>query len=69
MSEGRTYNFNLEEKRCAECGKKTFVADSGLCLPCTTRAISGLQMKSAIGQAVQKRGKQRMAEFEEVADV
>ena len=42
------------EKKCAECDKGGAVA-SGICLGCTTKAISGKPMKSNIGKAVQSR--------------
>jgi hypothetical protein len=42
------------DKKCVECGKGGAVP-SGICMKCTTKAISGKPMKSAIGRAVQKR--------------
>lgn len=41
--------------RCAECGKKSAVAENGLCLPCTTKAIQGKPMKSENGRSVRTR--------------
>lgn len=48
-----TFTINLD-KKCAEC-RQGGVADNGLCLKCTTRAISGRVMKTSIGKAVQQR--------------
>lgn len=48
-----TVTINLA-KRCAECGQKG-AAESGICLDCTTRAITQKPMKSAAGRVVQKR--------------
>lgn len=42
------------DKKCAECGKGGAVA-SGICLECTTKAIQGKPMRSAIGRAVAAR--------------
>lgn len=48
-----TITINLD-KKCGECGKGG-AADSGICMSCTTKAISGRSMKSAAGRAVQDR--------------
>jgi hypothetical protein len=42
------------DKKCAECGKGG-AAGNGLCLACTTKALSNKPMRSAIGRAVQNR--------------
>ena len=42
------------DKKCAECGKGGAVP-SGICLKCTTKAISGKPMKSLQGRLVQHR--------------
>ena len=51
-----TFTINLD-KKCAECGSdKAGVADNGLCLGCTTKALRGFKkMKSAQGRAVAAR--------------
>lgn len=41
-------------KKCAECGKGG-ATDNGLCLDCTTKAITRKKMKSAQGAAVAAR--------------
>lgn len=48
-----TINIDLN-KKCAECGKGGAL-DNGLCLGCTTKAISRKKMKSAQGAAVAAR--------------
>jgi hypothetical protein len=48
-----TITFDLD-KKCAECGKRGAAA-SGICLDCTTKAITNKTMKSEIGRAVQRR--------------
>ena len=51
---GLTINVDLN-KKCAECGKGGAV-DNGICLKCTSNAISGKKpMKSAQGKAVADR--------------
>jgi hypothetical protein len=45
------------DKKCAECGKGGAV-DSGICLGCTSKAISGKPMRSPIGRAVALRFKE-----------
>jgi hypothetical protein len=42
-------------KPCAECGRTVGVAQSGICLSCTTKAMRGMAMKSAAGRAVADR--------------
>lgn len=50
-----TINISFD-KKCAECGSsKSGVAENGLCLGCTTKAIKGKRMKSAQGAAVAQR--------------
>jgi hypothetical protein len=44
------------DKKCAECGKGGAVA-SGICIRCTTKAITGNTMKSWQGKAVQERAR------------
>lgn len=46
------------DKKCAECGKGGAVP-SGICLKCTSKAISGKVMRSRQGIAVQQRFLQR----------
>lgn len=46
-------NINLD-RRCAEC-RRPGAADNGLCLPCSTKAITGGKMKSPAGIAAQQR--------------
>jgi hypothetical protein len=48
-----TIEISMDAK-CAECGKGG-ACQNGLCLGCTTKAISQRTMKSAIGQAVKQR--------------
>jgi hypothetical protein len=44
------------DKKCAECGSdKAGVAENGLCLGCTSKAIKGKKMRSAQGAAVAAR--------------
>lgn len=50
---GLRINIDMDRK-CAECGKGG-AADSGICLTCATRAMSGRTMRSQIGKAVQYR--------------
>jgi len=47
-----TITINMD-KECAECGKGG-AADSGICLHCTSRAITGRVMKSQEAKAVQQ---------------
>lgn len=47
-------------KKCAECGKG-YAVPSGICLTCTSKAIRGKPMKSAIGREVQARWKRQVA--------
>jgi hypothetical protein len=54
-----TFHIDLDRK-CAECGKGGSMP-SGICLRCTTKAISKQPMKSAIGRAVQERWKRQVA--------
>jgi hypothetical protein len=55
MMSNTTITIDLE-KTCAECRKKgAGVADNGLCLGCTTKAIKGKAMRSAQGAAVAAR--------------
>lgn len=43
-------------KKCAECGSnKAGVAENGLCLQCTSKAVQGKRMLSAAGRAVAAR--------------
>lgn len=51
------------DKKCAECGKNGAVP-SGICLKCTSNAISGKPMKSRQGQAVARRFNERTAAWE-----
>jgi len=54
MAEGSvTLTINMD-KKCAECGKPG-AANSGICMRCATKAISGKTMKSPQGRAVQQR--------------
>ena len=46
-------NINMD-KKCLECGKGG-ATDSGVCLSCCTKAISGKPMKSAQGRVVAQR--------------
>lgn len=48
-----TIHVDMDAK-CAECGKSGRCGN-GLCMDCTTKAISGKRMKSAAGQLVAKR--------------
>lgn len=48
------------DKKCAECGKGGAVP-SGICMKCTTKAISNKPMKSWQGRAVQKRWREQFA--------
>jgi uncharacterized membrane protein YvbJ len=48
-----TITINMD-KKCAECGKGGAV-DSGICIGCTSKALSGRVMKSPTGKAVQRR--------------
>lgn len=41
-------------KKCAECGNGG-ATDSGICLPCATKAIQGKPMRSTVGKMVQQR--------------
>lgn len=50
-----TITVNVD-KKCAECGKGGAV-DNGICLGCTSKAISGKPMKSPVGRAVAARFK------------
>lgn len=49
------------DKCCPECGKPGAV-QSGICVSCTTKALSDQPMKSAIGRAVQARFKSVLSE-------
>lgn len=50
-----TFTINIDmDKKCAEC-RKPGAVESGICLRCTSKALSGRPMKSAIGKAVQDR--------------
>lgn len=51
-----TFTVHLD-KKCAECGKGGAV-DSGICIGCTSKAISGKPMRSAKGRAVALRFKE-----------
>lgn len=51
---GLTIKIDMD-KKCAECGKKSGVVDSGICLTCTTKAIKGKPMRSVAGCAVAAR--------------
>jgi len=54
---GKGYSFNVNyDKKCDECGKDG-ACDNGLCLACTTKAITGKTMKSRTGKEVAQRGK------------
>jgi len=56
------YTINIHfDKKCAECGKGG-AADSGICMACTAKAVSGRKMKSATGQAVQEKVKKTFAQ-------
>jgi len=57
MSNSITITIDMD-KKCAECGKGGAVA-SGICIKCTTKAITGKPMKSRQGQEVQKRIQER----------
>lgn len=48
------------DKKCMECGKLG-AAESGICLKCAVKAINGKVMRSAAGQAVQRRIKREIA--------
>jgi hypothetical protein len=48
-----TITVNLDRK-CAEC-RKGGATDSGICLACASRALSGRTMRSPQGKAVQAR--------------
>src|SRR5216684_3368362 len=50
-----TITINLD-KKCAECGKGG-VAESGICLDCTRKAIEDKPMRSAAGRIVQARAR------------
>jgi hypothetical protein len=50
---GVTINVRMGVK-CAEC-RKGGAMDSGICLRCAAKAFSDKPMKSAVGQAVQRR--------------
>lgn len=50
---GLTINVDLN-KKCVECGKGGAV-DSGICLACTSKALSGKAMKSPAGRGVAMR--------------
>ena len=45
------------DSKCHECGKGG-AAQSGVCLACTTKALSGKPMKSQRGQMLQARLRQ-----------
>ena len=47
---GLTIKIDMD-KKCVECGKGGAV-DSGICLGCTSRALSGKPMKSPAGRMV-----------------
>ena len=50
-----TFNLTIDmDTRCAECGKPG-ASGSGICLGCATKAMGGKPMRSAQGQAVQRR--------------
>ena len=50
-----TITINMD-KKCSECGKPG-ASDSGICLSCATKAITGRVMKSQAGKAVAARFK------------
>lgn len=48
-----TVNINMD-KKCLECSKGG-ATDSGICLPCITKAIRGKPMKSVQGRSAAQR--------------
>jgi hypothetical protein len=49
-----------ENNKCAECGKP-WATESGLCLECAAKAITGKRMRSDAGRAVQARVQRHIA--------
>lgn len=50
-----TFNLTINmDKQCAEC-RKPGATGSGICLTCATKAMDRKPMRSAQGQAVQRR--------------
>lgn len=58
-----TITINMD-KKCAECGKGG-AAESGICLSCTSKAITGRTMRSEVGRAVQRRNREFLNETRE----
>jgi len=57
VTTGKGFSINVNyDSKCDECGKPGRCAN-GLCLACTTKAITGKTMKSRTGKEVQQRGK------------
>jgi hypothetical protein len=57
VSEAATITIDTDAT-CPECGGKG-TADSGICIGCITKAVSGGPMRSPLGQAVQQRFNER----------